>query len=143
MIDGLAFTAASVPGPPELRRQMGSIIECSVDKLRPPHWQISAGWGDARGGGGGSTPSVHLAPESSSGEGSTALTPASHLITDNQDLRAAGDLSIYLVFQSLNSINNLCKGGVVKQKETSLCDRSFEFGSAARPWAKSVTRAGK
>lgn len=51
MIDGLAFTAASVPGPPELQRQMGSIIECSVDKLRPPHWQISSGWGDTRGGG--------------------------------------------------------------------------------------------
>ena len=123
MIDDLAFTAASVPGPPELRRQMGSIIECSVDKLRPPHRQISSGLGDMRGGGAGSTPSVHLAPESSSWEGSMALAPASHLITDNQDLRAAGDLSVYLVFQSLNSINNLCKGGVVKQKEAGLCDQ--------------------
>ena len=99
MIDGLAFTAASVPGPPELRRQMGSIIECSVDKLRPPHQQISSGWGDMRGGG-GSAPSVHLAPESSPWEGSMALAPAPHLITDNQDLRAAGGLSVYLVFQS-------------------------------------------
>ena len=59
-----------------------------------------------------------------------ALAPASHLITDNQDLRAAGDLSVYLVFQSLNSINNLCKGGVVKQKKPASAI-SFEFGSAA------------
>lgn len=59
MIDGLAF-AASVPGPPELRRQMGSIIECSVDKLRLPHRQISAGWKGCRGRE-ASAPSVHLA----------------------------------------------------------------------------------
>lgn len=40
-----------------------------------------------------------------------ALAPAPHLITDNQDPQGCGGLSIYLVFQSLNSINNLCKGG--------------------------------
>lgn len=97
MIDGLAFTAASVPGGPlSCRRQMGSIIECSVDKLRPPHQQISSGWGDMRGG--GSAPSVHLALRLPGREHGLSSRP--HLIcTDSQDLRAAGGLSIYLVFQ--------------------------------------------
>lgn len=74
VIDGLAF-AASVPGLPELRRQMGSIIECSVDKLRPPHPQISAGW-EGRRGREASPPSAHLA-SCSSWEVSRA--PHSHL----------------------------------------------------------------
>lgn len=51
---------------------------------------------------------------------SMALAPPP-ICLGNQDLRAAGGLSIYLVFQSLNSINNLCKGGAVKQKEAGLC----------------------
>lgn len=63
VIDGLAF-AASVPGLSEQRRQMGSIIECSVDKLRPPHPQISAGW-EGRRGREASPPSAHLASCSS------------------------------------------------------------------------------
>lgn len=60
VINCLAFAAASVPGLPELRRQKGSIIECSTDKLRPPHQQISAGLGDAEVGE-AIPPSVHLA----------------------------------------------------------------------------------
>lgn len=47
----------------------------------------------------------------------------SHLITDNQDLRAEGDLRVYLVFQSLNSINNLCKGGVVERRSLGFAVR--------------------
>lgn len=74
VIDGLDF-AASASGPPELRRQMGSVIECSVDKLRPPRRQISAGWEGCRGRE-ASPPSAHLA-SCSSWEGSPA--PHSHL----------------------------------------------------------------
>lgn len=56
--NGLAL-AALVPGPPELWRQRGSIIECSIDKPWPPQQQISAGQGQQRVG--GRPPSVHTA----------------------------------------------------------------------------------
>ena len=75
VINCLAFPAASVPGPPELRRQMGSIIECSIDKLQPPHQQISAGLGDAEVGE-AIAPSVHLASGSSR---EVSMAPHSHL----------------------------------------------------------------
>lgn len=56
--NGLAL-AALVPGPPELWRQRGSIIECSTDKPRPSQQQISAGQGQQKVG--GRAPSVHTA----------------------------------------------------------------------------------
>lgn len=43
--NGLAL-AALVPGPPELWRPRGSIIECSIHKLRPPQQPIGVGQGN-------------------------------------------------------------------------------------------------
>lgn len=79
----------------------------------------------------GGRPALHLRtwPPAPPGRGARPLTPTSHLIADKQDLRAGGDLRVYLVLQSLNSINNLCKGGAVEREARAL-PSELEPGSA-------------
>jgi hypothetical protein len=101
VIDCLAL-AALVPGPSEPWRQMGSIIECSIDKLRPPQQQISAGWKWCRGR---RKTGLHLYTSSSweVSRASYSRLSFKHKQPEPWNWRR---LQCYLVSWSLSSINN-------------------------------------
>lgn len=58
-----------------------------------------------------------------------ALAPPPFNLTDNQDTQGCRRPQHLSSLPGLNSINNLCKGGAVKQKEARPLRSRFESGS--------------